>query len=174
MNLKSQAGMGIVVTCLASAAMASPAAAATTVPVAPVDVPLHGLGTVLPTETPTLRTGVPIPLPGAPMGLTGHGEGRFQPVLLPQLPVTSGIPETLVSAPLPDAAGEDPTGRALVAAPASELRATTPGAILGLPVTLPRAETLGMPGAELPPVGLLSPSVTGGLDSTLGLDGPKD
>ncbi|WP_336323230.1 hypothetical protein [Streptomyces lavendofoliae] len=174
MNLKTQAGMGIVVTCLASAAMASPAAAASTVPVAPVDVPLHGLGTVLPTETPTLRTGVPIPLPGAPMGLTGHGEGKVQPLLVPQVPFTAGVPETLVSAPLPDVAGEEPMGRALLATPASELRATTPGAILGLPITLPRAETLGMPGAELPQAGLLAPTVTGALDSTLGLAQPEN
>ncbi|GAA2481974.1 hypothetical protein [Streptomyces gobitricini] len=173
MNLKSQAGMGIVVTCLASAAMASSAAAATTAPVAPVDVPLHGLGTVLPTETPTLRTGVPIPLPGAPMGLTGHGEGKVHPLLLPQLPITAGVPETLVSAPLPEVV-EGETGRALVTAPASELRATTPGAILGSPVTLPRAETLGLPGVELPQVGFLSPTVTGALDYTLGLAQPKD
>ncbi|ORT59074.1 hypothetical protein [Streptomyces sp. CB03238] len=174
MNLKSQAGMGFVVTCLASAAMASPAAAAAAVPVAPVDVPLHGLGTVLPTETPTLRTGVPIPLPGAPMGLTGHGEGRVQPIHLPQLPFTTGVPETLVSAPLPNVVEGEPTGRALIAAPASEVQATTPGAILGSPVTLPRAESLGLPGLELPQVGFLAPTVTGALDSTLGLAQPKD
>lgn len=173
MNLKSQAGVGIVVTCLASAAMASPAAAAAAVPVAPVDVPLHGLGTVL-TETPTLRTGVPIPLPGAPMGLTGHGEGKVQPLLLPQLPVTTGIPETLVSAPLPSIVEGEPTGRAVVASPASEVQATTPGAILGLPVTLPRAESLGMPGVELPQVGFLAPTVSGALDSTLGLAQPEN
>ncbi|MFC8915398.1 hypothetical protein ACGF5F_19285 [Streptomyces sp. NPDC047821] len=173
MNSKSQAGVGIIVTCLASAAMASPAAAAASVPVAPVDVPLHGLGTVLPTETPTLRTGVPIPLPGAPTGLTGHEQGRFQPVLLPQLPVAAGIPETLVSAPLPDVVEGEPTGRALLAAPASEVQATTPGAFLGLPVTLPRADSLGLPGAELPQAGFLAPTVSGALDSTLGLAQPK-
>ncbi|MFF8291313.1 hypothetical protein ACF068_19070 [Streptomyces sp. NPDC016309] len=153
--------------------MASPAAAAATVPVAPVDVPLHGLGTVLPTDTPTLRTGVPIPLPGAPMGLTERGEGRVQPLTLPQLPFTAGVPETLVSAPLPEAVEGEPTGQALVAAPASTLRATTPGAILGSPLTLPRAESLGMPGAELPPVGFLPPAVSGAFDSTLGLAQPQ-
>ncbi|OKK02773.1 hypothetical protein AMK26_24670 [Streptomyces sp. CB03234] len=168
MNLKSQASMGFVVTCLASAAMASPAAAAATVPVAPVDVPLHGLGTVLP-ETPTLRTGVPIPLTGAPMGLTAHGKGQAQPVLLPQLPVATGVPETLVSAPLPNVVEGEPTGRALISAPASAIHATTPGAILGLPITLPHAESLGLPGLKLPEAGFLAPTVTGALDSTLGL-----
>ncbi|MFF8831737.1 hypothetical protein [Streptomyces sp. NPDC015131] len=166
--------MGIFVTCLASAAMASPAAAAApSVPVAPVDVPLHGLGTVLPMETPTLRTGVPVPLPGGPMGFTEHGEGRMQPVVLPQLPLTTGVPETLVSAPLPSVV-EGETGRAEVASPASAVQATTPGAILGSPLTLPRAESLGLPGAELPQAGFLTPTVTGALDSTLGLAQPEN
>ncbi|MER7111092.1 hypothetical protein [Streptomyces sp. NPDC000229] len=172
MNRKIQAGMGIVVTCLTSAAMASPAEAAA-VPVAPVDVPLHGLGTVLPTETPTLRTGVPIPMPGAPMGLTGYGEGKVQSLRLPQLPVTAVVPETLVSAPLPSVV-EGETGRALVAAPPSVVQATTPGAILRSPVTLPRAESFGLPGVELPQVGFLAPTVTAAVGSTLGLAQPKN
>ncbi|MDN3296146.1 hypothetical protein QWM81_19185 [Streptomyces ficellus] len=168
MNLKSQARVGIVVTSLASAVMATPAAAATA-PVAPVDVPLHGLRAVLPMEPPTLRTGVPLPMPGGPMGLTGHGEGTLQPLLLPQFPVTAGLPETLVSASLPDVVESQPLSRALVSAPASDARAITPGAVLGIPLTLPRAETRGLPGVELPRAGVLTPAVTAGLETTLGL-----
>ncbi|MEU6057098.1 hypothetical protein [Streptomyces sp. NPDC047097] len=168
MNPKTQAGMGILVTCLASAAMASPALAASA-PVAPVDIPLHGLSTVLP-ETPVLRTGVPIPVPGAPAGFTQRAEGGLQPLLVPQLPLSTGTPETLIAAPLPDIEGDRPTGRAVLAAPASEVQAVTPGAVAGLPLTLPRAETLGLPGLALPPAGLLAPSLTGAVESTMGLD----
>ncbi|PRH76831.1 hypothetical protein C6N75_23550 [Streptomyces solincola] len=162
--------MALVVTCLASAAMASPALAASA-PVAPVDIPLHGLGTVLP-ETPVLRTGVPIPVPGAPSGFTRRAEGGLPPLLVPQLPLTTGTPETTISAELPDVEGDRPTGRALLAAPASDVHALTPGAVAGLPLTLPGAETLGLPGLALPSAGVLPPALTGTVESSMGLDSP--
>ncbi|MGA5495609.1 hypothetical protein ACPCSP_14715 [Streptomyces cinereoruber] len=60
--------MGLLVTALASAALAAPASAVE----APVIVPLEGLEPVLPMDAPTVATGVPVPMPGAP---TGFQEG---------------------------------------------------------------------------------------------------
>jgi hypothetical protein len=173
MNPKTQIGMGMVVTALASAAsaaLATPAAAAAA-PTAPVDVPLQTLGMVLPMAPPTVSTGVPIPMPGTPMGLTARTDGRVQPLLVPQVPIASTMPETLITATLPEVVEEQPVTRALLSTPESDLNAKTPGANVAPPLTLPQSAALGLPAAQLPEAGLLSPALSGSLGSHLGMDG---
>ncbi|MEU7281932.1 hypothetical protein AB0A69_24620 [Streptomyces sp. NPDC045431] len=171
MNPKTQVGMGMVVTALASAASAALATPAAAAPSAPVDVPLQPLGMVLPMAPPTVSTGVPIPMPGAPMGPTSAAQGRVQPLHLPQVPFTSTLPETLITASLPEVVENQPVTKALFSSPASDLQTTTPGAKVEAPITLPRPEALGLPNVELPQVGVLPPAVTGIMESHLGLTG---
>ncbi|MFC8264486.1 hypothetical protein ACFUIZ_01980 [Streptomyces cinereoruber] len=72
--------MGLLVTALASAALAAPASAVE----APVIVPLEGLEPVLPMDAPTVATGVPVPMPGAPTGFQ-EGIGTLPGVTLPRV-----------------------------------------------------------------------------------------
>ncbi|WP_175412820.1 hypothetical protein [Streptomyces sp. TRM64462] len=173
MNVKSQARTGMVAACFvsaAAAALASPAAAAE----APVEVPLQPLGAVLPMAPPTVSTGVPLLMPGTPEGLGRTSEGGLpELILLPRTPVDSALPETEVAAPLPGLLGGRPLGTAMLKAPASAVETLTPGASLGEPLTLPRAETLGLPGVQLPQAGVLSPVLSGALESDLGLASPE-
>ncbi|MFJ8645615.1 hypothetical protein ACIRNI_05780 [Streptomyces sp. NPDC093546] len=171
MNPKTQVGVGMVVTALASAASAALATPAAAAPAAPVDVPLQPLGMVLPMAPPTVSTGVPIPMPGAPMGPTSATHGRVQPLHVPQVPFTSTLPETLITATLPEVVEDQPVTRALLSAPASDLNTTTPGAKVDAPITLPRPESLGLPAVELPQVGVLPPALAGVLKTHLGLTG---
>ncbi|MFF4171231.1 hypothetical protein [Streptomyces sp. NPDC001744] len=154
-------------TALASAALAAPASAVE----APVVVPLQGLEPVLPMDAPTVATGVPVPVPGAPTGFQ-EGTGSLPGATLPSVPLVGAFPKTVVDAPLPELLrGGDP-GHALLAAPGSEMLAATPGATVGNPVTAPRGA--GLPKLTAPRVGLLAPTASGALDSTLGLapEGP--
>lgn len=165
MTLRSQAGMGLLMTALASAAMAVPAAAVE----APVVVPLQGLEPVLPMDAPTVATGVPVPVPGAPTGFQ-KGLGALPDVTLPSVPLTGTLPETVVDAPLPELLEGSEPGRALLASPHSEMRAATPGAILGNPLEAPRGNGLaGLPDLAPPQLGLIAPTLSGALDSQLGL-----
>ncbi|MFF9338589.1 MULTISPECIES: hypothetical protein [unclassified Streptomyces] len=165
MTLRSHAGMGLLMTALASAAMAAPAAAVE----APVIVPLQGLEPVLPMDAPTVATGVPVPMPGAPTGFQ-KGLGALPDVTLPSVPLTGTLPETVVDAPLPEVIEGSEPGRALFASPHSEMAAATPGAVLGNPVEAPRGNGLaGVPDLRVPELGLVSPTLSGALDSQLGL-----
>ncbi|MFG3499266.1 hypothetical protein [Streptomyces sp. NPDC047928] len=166
MNVRSQAGAGVLVTCLASAALATPAAAAE----APVEVPLEALGTVLPMEPPTVRTGVPLPMPGTPQGLGATRDGRMQELLVPRTPLTAQSAGTRIAVPLPGLLGGRPLGTAAVTSPGTDLRTATPGATLGSPLSLPRGEALGLPDVELPQAGLLAPTLMGALESDMGLE----
>ncbi|MFI8371847.1 hypothetical protein [Streptomyces sp. NPDC085466] len=170
MTLRSQAGMGLLMTALASAAMAVPAAAVE----APVVVPLQGLEPVLPMDAPTVATGVPVPVPGAPTGFQ-KGLGALPDVTLPSVPLTGTLPETVVDAPLPELLEGSEPGRALFASPHSEMRAATPGAVVGNPVEAPRGNGLaGLPDLAPPQLGLISPTLSGALDSRLGLAPGRD
>ncbi|MER8033515.1 hypothetical protein ACIQK9_02480 [Streptomyces hydrogenans] len=165
MTLRSHAGMGLLMTALASAAMAAPAAAVE----APVIVPLQGLDPVLPMDAPTVATGVPVPMPGAPTGFQ-KGLGALPDVTLPSVPLAGTLPETVVDAPLPEVLEGSEPGRALFATPHSEMKAATPGAVLGNPVEAPDGDGLaGVPDLHVPELGLVSPSLSGALDSQLGL-----
>ncbi|MFI8322316.1 hypothetical protein [Streptomyces sp. NPDC085529] len=170
MTLRSQAGMGLLMTALASAAMAVPASAVE----APVVVPLQGLEPVLPMDAPTIATGVPVPVPGAPTGFQ-KGLGALPDVTLPSVPLTGTLPRTVVDAPLPELLeGGDP-GRALFSTPHSEMAAATPGAVLGNPVEAPQGNGLaGLPDLAPPQLGLVAPTLSGALDSQLGLAPGRD
>ncbi|MFD8974313.1 MULTISPECIES: hypothetical protein [unclassified Streptomyces] len=165
MTLRSHAGMGILMTALASAALAAPAAAVE----APVIVPLQGLEPVLPMDAPTVATGVPVPVPGAPTGFQ-KGLGALPDVALPSVPLTGTLPKTVVDAPLPEVLDGSDLGRALLSSPHSDLKAATPGAVVGNPVEAPRGNGLaGLPDLTKPQVGLLTPVLSGALDPQLGL-----
>lgn len=168
MNLRSQAGMGILMTALASAAMAAPAAAAE----APVIVPLQGLEPVIPMDAPSVATGVPLPVPGGPTGFQEGQSGLLPDVTLPRVPISSTIPETLVAAPLPEVIEGSEPGKALFATPSSPVKATTPGATVGNAVVAPRGDRLGLPDLAVPEIGVLTPAVSGALDSQAGLAQP--
>ncbi|MFE0699624.1 hypothetical protein [Streptomyces sp. NPDC058872] len=165
MTLRSHAGMGLLMTAFASAALAAPASAVE----APVVVPLQGLDPVLPMDAPTVATGVPVPMPGAPTGFQ-KGVGALPDVTLPSVPLTGTLPETVVDAPLPELLKGSEPGRALFSSPHSEMKAATPGAVLGNPVEAPRGNGLqGLPDLAKPQIGLLTPVLSGALDPQLGL-----
>jgi hypothetical protein len=168
MNLRSQAGMGILMTALASAAMAAPTAAAE----APVIVPLQGLEPAIPMDAPSVTSGVPLPVTAGPTGFHEGRAGGLPDATLPRVPVASTLPETLVAAPLPEVIDGSTLGTALLTTPRSPLKATTPGAIVGTPVDATGDNRLGLPEIVEPEVGLLAPAVTGALDSQLGLAQP--
>ncbi|WP_369146191.1 hypothetical protein [Streptomyces sp. R44] len=152
-------------TAFASAALASPAAAVE----APVIVPLQGLDPVLPMDAPTVATGVPVPMPGAPTGFQ-KGLGALPDVALPSVPLTGTLPETVVDAPLPELLKGSEPGHALLSSPHREMKAATPGAVVGNPLEAPRGNGLeAIPDLTEPQVGLLTPVLSGALDPQLGL-----
>lgn len=162
MNLRSHAGLGLLATALASAVMATPAAAD-----APVVVPLQGLEPVIPMDAPTIATGVPTPVPGAPTGFQ-EGVGSLPDLTLPRIPLDSTLSETDIAAPLPELLRDSRPGTAALTSPRSEMKAVTPGATLGNVVRTPQAGHI-LPGFEAPEVGLLTPALNGALDPQLGL-----
>ncbi|MFF1481558.1 hypothetical protein ACFVYD_29090 [Streptomyces sp. NPDC058301] len=166
MKLTKRAGLAAMMTCMATAAAVTPAAAESSVPVA---VPLEGLETVLPFESPTVSTGVPMPMPGSPGG-PRHVVGSLMPSpVLPRLPVTTEVPSTPLKAPLADPLTDDKLGSAALTTPSAPVRAESPGAILGAPVTPPQAELLGLPGLGEPQAGVLAPTLHGSPAANLGL-----
>ncbi|WP_236243202.1 hypothetical protein [Streptomyces sp. CC228A] len=172
MNVKSQAGTGLLAACLvsaAAAAMAAPAAAAE----APVEVPLQPLGAVLPMAPPSLSTGVPLLMPGAPEGLGRTTEGGLpELLLLPRTPLGAELPETSLEAPLPGLLGGRPLGTAMLTSDRSDMSTSAPGASLGEPLSLaPQGGQSGLPGVQLPKAALLAPALSGALDTDLGLSG---
>lgn len=168
MNLRSHAGMGILMTALASAAMAAPASAAE----APVVVPLQGLEPVIPMDAPTVATGVPLPVPGTPTVFHGGHSQALPDVGLPRVPVSSTLPNTVLAAPLPEAVEGSRPGTARLTTPSSPVEAAAPGATVGNPVGLPRGDRFGLPDLTMPGAGVLTPAVSGALAPQLGLVQP--
>ncbi|MFD9789967.1 hypothetical protein ACFWXK_03350 [Streptomyces sp. NPDC059070] len=166
MKLTKRAGLAAMMTCMATAAAVAPAAAESSVP---VEVPLGGLNTVLPFESPTVSTGVPLLTPGSPEG-PRHVVGSLVPKpLLPTLPVTTELPSTLLKAPLTDPITDEKLGSAALTTPSSPIRAESPGAILDAPLTPPQANLFGLPAVEEPQAGLLAPTLQGTPAANLGL-----
>jgi len=163
MNLRSHAGLGVLAAALASAALASPAVAD-----APVVVPLQGLEPVLPMDAPTVETGVPTPIPGAPTGFH-QGTGALPDLTLPRIPLDSTLSETDIAAPLPEVLRGSEPGTAELTSPRSDMKAVTPGAAVGNALLTPRSTGFGLPEVGQPQVGLLTPAVNGALDPQLGL-----
>ncbi|WMX45320.1 hypothetical protein [Streptomyces roseicoloratus] len=163
MNLRSHAGLGLLAAAIASAALASPAAAD-----APVVVPLQGLDPVLPMDAPTVASGVPTPIPGAPTGFH-EGVGALPDLTLPRIPLESTLSETDIAAPLPEVLRGSEPGTAEVTSPRSDMKAVTPGATVGTLLHAPNGNGLGLPGVGVPEVGVLTPALNGALDPQLGL-----
>ncbi|MEU8621774.1 hypothetical protein [Streptomyces sp. NPDC048623] len=163
MNLRSHAGLGLLAAALASAALASPAVAD-----APVVVPLQGLEPVLPMDAPTVATGVPTPIPGAPTGFH-QGSGALPDLSLPRLPLESALSETDIAAPLPEVLRGSEPGTAELNSPRSEMHAVTPGATVGNALQTAHHDPLGLPGLGVPEIGLLTPALNGAVDPQLGL-----
>ncbi|MDQ1038552.1 hypothetical protein QFZ75_004968 [Streptomyces sp. V3I8] len=152
MKSTTRGTLAAVITCVA-AAVATPAVAADAVPVV---VPLGGAEHALDMEMPRVGGTVPLLRPGSPDG-PRYIEGRLLPErALPQLPVTTGLPELDARAPLPRVLG-DTFDHLSATTPDTTVRALTPGASLDAPLTAPRPEMLGLPAAKLPEVGLLAP-----------------
>lgn len=163
MNLLSHAGLGLLAAALASAALVPTASAD-----APVVVPLQGLEPVLPMDAPTVATGVPTPIPGAPTGFH-EGTGALPDLTLPRLPLASTLSETDIAAPLPEVLRGSEPGTAELTSPRSEMQAVTPGATVGNALHAPQGDPLGLPWLGVPEVGLFTPALNGALDPQLGL-----
>lgn len=159
--------------CVATAVAASPAAAGTSVPQVPsvpVSLPLEHLETVLPVQTPDLRTGVPVPVTGVPDG-PHHAAGRLLPEkALPAVPFRAQLPETKAELPVKDPLGKDNLGVVGAVSEASDLKLATPGASVGAPVSAPRRHRRGLPELVMPEVGLAAPMLQGTPNATLLMD----
>ncbi|WP_328871481.1 hypothetical protein OHT76_15915 [Streptomyces sp. NBC_00287] len=154
MKSTTRGTLAAVVTGVAAAvASAAPAAAVGTVP---VPVPLDGIEKSLNIELPKLGGEIPVPMPGAPEG-PRYVEGRLIPErVIPQLPVSGGLPGVGLRAPLPHILGDD-FDHVGVHAPASDLRTLAPGLTLDAPLTPPNPEGFGLPEPKLPQAGVLAP-----------------
>ncbi|MFF3287957.1 hypothetical protein [Streptomyces sp. NPDC003023] len=158
MKSTTRGSLAAVLACMASAVAAAPAVAGTSVPVI---LPLESLETAVPVEAPELRTGVPVPVPGAPQG-PRHVTGTLLPQdTLPALPVTSELPRTLLEIPVENPLGEGNLGVAEASSAESDLKAVTPGAALGAPLTAPDGDALGLPAPTLPQAALVGPVLQG-------------
>ncbi|MDI3405832.1 hypothetical protein [Streptomyces cavernicola] len=155
MKLTSRAGLAVLMTCMASAAAVAPAAASDAVP---VPVPLEGLETALPVEAPELKAGVPLLKPGAPVTDEG-GEGLVGRDVLPQLPVHSALPETVLDVPVTDPLSQERIAGVGVESLESPVEALSPGMGLDAPLTEPGAGPLGLPGLHAPELAVLTPTL---------------
>lgn len=148
-------------------AAATPAAAVGTVP---VPVPLGGAETALGTELPRVGGQLPLPTVGGPEG-PRFVQGRLLPErVVPQLPVEGGLPGLDAGAPPAPVLGHG-LDHMTVDAPASELRALSPGLSVGAPLAEPKAGGSGLPDLNQPELGVLTPalSTTPGAVLTAGL-----
>lgn len=138
--------LAAVITGVAAAvgAAATPAAAVDTVP---VPVPLDGVEKSLNVELPKLGGEIPLPMPGAPEG-PQYVEGRLLPErVLPQLPVSGGLPGLGVHAPLPHILGDD-FDHVAVGAPASRPAHAGPRPVRRRPADRAERRQLRPPRAE--------------------------
>ncbi|MCF4138384.1 hypothetical protein L1856_19230 [Streptomyces sp. Tue 6430] len=156
MKSTTRGTLAAVLTCAAAAAGAASAAPAAAVGTVPVPVPLDGVERSLHVELPRIGGELPLPLPGAPEG-PRYVEGRLVPErVIPQLPVSAGLPGLDARTALPEVLG-DGSHHVGVDAPASDLRALGPGLTLDAPLTAPDPDRFGLPGLQLPQAGVLTP-----------------
>ncbi|WP_432124419.1 hypothetical protein [Streptomyces sp. C10-9-1] len=158
MKLTTRGSLAAVVACVASAATGAPAVAAGSVP---VTVPLESVEAALPVEAPSLSTGVPVPVPGAPE-TPRHTTGNLLPDhTLPAVPFAGQLPETLVELPVDNPLGEGELGVVRAVTEASDLRLSSPGASLGAPLTQPGPGSFGQPEPTMPEAGVIAPVLQG-------------
>ncbi|WP_260610264.1 hypothetical protein [Streptomyces sp. WAC06614] len=164
--MTARGSIAALMTCMAAAGAATPAVASTV----PVDVPLGAARAALGVDTPRVATGVPVPVVGAPGTPTFH-QGEMLPTpLLPVIPVGTELGDTGVASPLPNLlGGKETDGEGSVESPATTLLAKGPGAVLGLPLTMPNAANYGLPDVTDPKLGILTPELTGAPSALLGL-----
>ncbi|MFD3549203.1 hypothetical protein ACFWUW_26975 [Streptomyces sp. NPDC058655] len=151
---------------MAAAGAATPAVADSV----PVGVPLEAVETTLGVDAPRVATGVPVPVVGAP-DVPRHHTGDMLPTpLLPTIPLGTELGNTLVTSPVPNLLGKPETdGEGSLDAPATTMRARTPGLVAGSPLTMPDASNSGLPNLTVPKLGVIAPELTGAPTALLGL-----
>ncbi|MFI6035334.1 hypothetical protein ACIBBD_14405 [Streptomyces sp. NPDC051315] len=155
-------------TCVAAAAGAAAATPASATGTVPVPVPLDGVEKSLAVELPEVGGEIPLPTPGVPDG-PRYVEGRLLPErVVPQLPVSAGLPGADLRAPLPEVLGDD-LDRVDLDAPASDLRTLGPGLALDAPLTPPDADDFGLPHPKPPRAGVVTSIHHAVPGATLGL-----
>jgi hypothetical protein len=168
MKSTTRGTLAAVLTCVAAAAGAASATSAAAVGTVPVPVPLDGVEKSLNVELPKIGGEIPLPMPGAPEG-PRYVEGRLIPDrVIPQLPVSAGLPGLGLRAPLPEVLG-DGFNHIGLDAPASDLRTLSPGLTLDAPLTAPNPDRFGLPDLQLPQAGVLTPVLQTVPGANLGL-----
>jgi hypothetical protein len=168
MKSTTRGTLAAVLTCVAAAAGAATATPAAAIGTVPVPVPLDGVEKSLNVELPEAGGEIPLPTPGAPEG-PRYVEGRLIPEqVVPQLPVSAGLPGAGLRAPLPEILGDD-FQHVDLDAPASDLGTLGPGLALDAPLTPPNADNFGLPGLKQPQAGLVTPTLQAVPGADLGL-----
>ncbi|MDX3532675.1 hypothetical protein P1P75_41345 [Streptomyces sp. ID05-39B] len=168
MKTTTRGTLAAVLTCVAAAAGAASATSAAAVGTVPVPVPLDGVEKSLNVELPKIGGEIPLPMPGAPEG-PRYVEGRLIPDrVIPQLPVSAGLPGLGLRAPLPEVIG-DGFNHVGLDAPASDLRTLSPGLTLDAPLTAPNPDRFGLPDLQMPQAGVLTPVLQTVPGANLGL-----
>ncbi|WP_086772476.1 hypothetical protein [Streptomyces bobili] len=168
MKSTTRGTLAAVLTCVAAAAGAASATSAAAVGTVPVPVPLDGVEKSLNVELPKIGGEIPLPMPGTPEG-PRYVEGRLIPDrVIPQLPVSAGLPGLGLRAPLPEVLG-DGFNHVGLDAPASDLRTLSPGLTLDAPLTAPNPDRFGLPDLQLPQAGVLTPVLQTVPGANLGL-----
>ncbi|MCX5150131.1 hypothetical protein AB0C90_19285 [Streptomyces sp. NPDC048550] len=153
-------------TCMAAAGAATPAVADSV----PVAVPLDAVKTTLGVDTPRVATAVPVPVVGAPEAPRYHTGDLLPSPILPVLPVSTELGNTLVGAPVPNLLGDPKTdGEGTLESEATDLLVRTPGAVVGAPLTMPNGDNFGIPDLTMPKLGLTTPELIGTPTALLGL-----
>ncbi|MBT2541417.1 hypothetical protein J7E99_12015 [Streptomyces sp. ISL-44] len=170
MKMTARGSFAALMTCMAAAGAATPAVADSV----PVGVPLEAVETTLGVEAPRVATGVPVPVVGAPEAPRFHSGDMLPTPLLPAVPIATELGNTLITSPVPNLLGEPETdGEGSLDAPATTMRARTPGAILGSPLTMPDGSNFGLPNLTKPKLGLIAPELVGAPTALLGLGTPR-
>lgn len=165
MKMTARGSIAALMTCMAAAGAASPAAADV-----PVGVPLEGVESTLGIDAPRVATGVPVPVVGAIDAPRFHTGELMPERTLPTVPLDLGLGRTLVASKVPNALGpEKKDAEGSLEAPATTMAARGPGAVLGLPLTAPDASNYGLPNVTLPKLGVVGPELVGEPSALLGL-----
>lgn len=170
MKMTARGSFAALLTCMAAAGAATPAVADSV----PVGVPLEAVETTLGIDAPRVATGVPMPVVGAPEAPRFHSGDMLPTPLLPVIPIATELGNTLITSPVPNLLGEPETdGEGSLDAPATTMRARTPGAILGSPLTMPDGSNFGLPNVTTPKLGVIAPELVGAPTALLGLSTPR-
>ncbi|MFD8631316.1 MULTISPECIES: hypothetical protein [unclassified Streptomyces] len=164
--MTARGSIAALMTCMAAAGAAAPAVADSV----PVGVPLDAVKTTLGVDTPRVATGIPVPVVGAPETPVQHMGDMLPTPVLPTVPLSTELGRTLVSTPVPNVLGDPATdGEGSLTAPDTDMRAHTPGAVVGSPLTMPNAANYGLPDVTLPKLGVVAPELVGAPSALLGL-----